>query len=172
MAEIAWFIDELYIPTPHIIGVVRVLPLQTRDRALSSAVAAYLALTDEPFRTDDSTLEVVDVAALVFDNIDAADLATAFDRTSEQARAIAAALGVRQLGRGSLIGALARGDGWAGARRVAIRYPRVVNAPSVPEVDEIGQLVDLFLRHPEALVLADMFGQAVRDRNPSADATS
>ena len=113
----------------------------------------------------------MDMAALVFRDGVEVGPAEAIARTSARARAVASAIGFRQMGRGSFLGVAVEANGSYVLQRAAPGYRQVTNLAFVPEEQEVGAVIQAFAEHPQAMVLADLFAEACRDENPSAGVT-
>jgi hypothetical protein len=163
--EVVWFFDRLFLARPLDFGEVAVVPLRVRVDTLCAALAAYRIRQGAPLDAAGSSM---DVAAVVFRDANGEDADKALTATSVRARAVASALGFRQMGRGRLLGAVVHADGADVIRRAPDRYPQVTNLPFVPEEQEVGALIQSFADHPQAIVLADLFAEGCRDENPSA----
>jgi hypothetical protein len=110
----------------------------------------------------------MDMAALVFRDGVGDDPVEAIASTSARARAVASALGFRQMGRGSFLGVAVEANASYVLRRAAPGYKQVTNLAFVPEEQEVGAVIQAFADHPQAMVLADLFAEGCRDEDPSA----
>ncbi len=168
MTEVAWFFDRLFLPGRLDFERVAVVPLLVHLDTMGAALGAYRVDPGGPLDVDHSTVPAVDMAAVVFSDVKEDDPDEALAATSAWARAIASALGFRQMGRGRLVGAVVRADGSVAIRRAPDAFPRVTNLPFVSEEQEVGAVIQSFAGHPQAIVFADLFSEGCRDENPSA----
>jgi hypothetical protein len=168
VTEVAWIFDRLFIPRRLDFGRVAVVPLRVKVDAMGAALAAYRTGRRAPPDGHESVVAVMDMAAIVFRDVNGDSPDEARAATSAPARAMVSALGFRQMGRGRLVGVVVRADGSEVILPAPLEYDQVENMPFGSEEQEVAAVVQSFVDHPQAIILAELFIEGCRDENPSA----
>ena len=168
MTEVAWIFDRLFIPRRLDFGQVAVVPLVVHVDVIGAALAAYRTGKGALPDAHGSAGSAIDMAAVVFRDVSGDNPNEALAATSAPARAMASALGFRQMGRGRFVGAVVRLDGSDVILRAPLDYDQVENLAFVPEEQEVAAVIQAFVDHPQAIMLADLFTEGCREENPSA----
>ena len=172
MATVIWFFDRLFVPRELEFGGFAVVPLSAADGALEGVAKSFAAHFGLIGEFTPLAVPEVDLVAIVYRDIGAASVDEALVSTGSRAVALASALAYRQFGRGRPLGAcVSMGTGEYEVRYARADQRRITNLPFVPEQDELLNIMDAFIAHPQAKVLADLFSEACGDMNPSAAIT-